>query len=285
MTDPDRSAGSRSGGWWNRRRWTGGGLSGSAVPGSAVSGSGLSPLQRYSLDVNGFLLLESALDQATVARMRAVIADQGLPPPGEELATQRFGQAGRLFEWDRTFVDLIDHPWTVAVLRDLIGTHVRLDHAYGIAMSPGTSGLGLHGPAEPFDPAQFYLSRMGALRSGLLAFSWSLTEGRAGQGGFGCIPGSHRSDQPLPPGAESLIVEVPQPAGSLLVFTEALVHCTVPWSGTESRLVAMLKYSPGNSAWDPSPAATDKTVRSMSERQRLFFQPPSVGAHRPTLDG
>ena len=252
--------------------------------GSRDPEGGLSPLQRYSLDVNGFLLLEGALAPEAVAEMRAVIAARHLAPPSASVQSQRFGQAGRLFEWDPLFVDLIDHPWTLAILRELIGPHVRLDHAYGIAMRPGTSGLGLHGPAEPFDPAQFYVSRMGALRSGLLAFSWSLTDGRRGDGGFGCIPGSHRADQPVPPGADSLVVEVPQPAGSLLVFTEALVHCTIPWSGDGDRLTLMLKYSPGNSAWDPSPAADEIAVRSMSERQRLFFQPPSVGGYHRVLD-
>ncbi len=275
MPVPDRRTAAGSAGWRNRRRW---------ATGAPRGGGGLSPLQRYSFDLNGFLLIEDALDGATVGRMRSVIEAQRLPPPAESISSQRFGQAGRLFEWDGSFVDLIDHPWVVAVLRDLIGPHVRLDHAYGIAMSPGTAGLGLHGPAEPFDPAQFYLSRLGAQRSGLLAFSWSLTEGRPGEGGFGCIPGSHRATQPLPAGAESLLVAVPQPAGSMLVFTEALVHCTIPWNGSGSRLVVMLKYSPGNSAWDPSPAASPDTVASMSESRRRFFQPPSVGGRQPTID-
>ena len=244
----------------------------------------LSQLQLYSFDLNGFLLLESAIDRPAVERMRSIIEAQPLPAPDETIERQRFGQAGRMFEWDPAFVDLIDHPWVVSVLRHLIGPHVRLDHAYGIIMRPGSSGLGLHGPAEPFDPAQFYLSRMGALRSGLLAFSWSLNDAGPGQGGFGCIPGSHRASLPLPPAAESLLVEVPQPAGSLLVFTEALAHCTQPWTGSDTRLVIMLKYSPGNSAWDPRPAAPAETIASMNEARRRFFQPPSVGGHEPLFD-
>jgi hypothetical protein len=247
--------------------------------------AGLSPLQRYTFDVQGFLLLERALDPRTVRRLRAAVDAQRLPPPDGTIERQRFGQGGRLFEWDPAFGDLVDHPWVVAVLGDLIGPHVRLDHAYGIIMAPGTAGLGLHGPAEPFDPAQYWLSRMGALRSGLLTFAWSLVDGRPGDGGFGCIPGSHRAETPLPEGAGSLIVEVPQPAGSLLVFTEALAHCTIPWKGDETRLVVMLKYSPGSSAWDPSPAAPPEVVARMPARRQLFFQAPSVGGHQPVVRG
>ena len=246
--------------------------------------AGLSSLQQYAFDVDGYLLLDHALDGRTVRRLRSAIEAQRLPAPDGTIGRQRFGGQGQLFEWDPAFTDLIDHPWVVAVLRDLIGSHVRLDHAYGIVMAPGTAGLGLHGPAEPFDPAQYYVSRLGVPRSGLLAFSWALTDGQPGQGGFGCIPGSHRATVALPPGAESMLVEVPQPAGSLLVFTEAMAHCTIPWEGPGPRLVVMLKYSPGNSAWDPEPAAPPATVAAMPEARRLFFQPPSVGGRRPVIE-
>jgi len=244
---------------------------------------GLSQLQRYTFDVDGFLLLEGALQRRTVARLQRAVEAQKLPRPDGSIERQRFGQGGRMFSWDPAFGDLVDHPWVVAVLDDLIGPHVRIDHAYGIVMAGGTSGLGLHGPHEPFDPAQYWVRRQGALRSGLLSFSWSLTEGRSGDGGFGCIRGSHNASEPVPPGAGSLVVEVPQPAGSLLVFTEALAHCTLPWRGAETRLVIMLKYSPGSSAWDPAPAAPPEVVAAMPPRRQLFFQAPSVGGHREVL--
>lgn len=243
----------------------------------------LSDLQRYTFDVQGFLLLEQALPGRTVRRLRSAIEAQRLPAPDHTIERQRFGQGGAMFEWDPAFADLIDHPWVEAVLHDLIGPHVRLDHAYGIVMAPGTGGLGLHGPAEPFDPGQYWVSRMGMERSGLLTFSWSLSDGRPGQGGFGCIPGSHHAGRPRPAGAESLLVEVAQPAGSLLVFTEALAHCTIPWRGRETRLVVMLKYSPGNSAWDPNPAARPDVVARMTEHRRRYFQAPSIGGHHPVF--
>jgi hypothetical protein len=245
--------------------------------------SALSPLDRYTFDLRGYLLFERVLDEATVAGLRAVIDRQGLPPADETIQGQRFGNDGRMFAWDRSFSDLIDHPLAVAAVVELIGPYVRLDHAYGITMSPGTSGLGLHGPAEPFDASQYYVHRMGAIRNGLLTLSWSLSDSGTGDGGFGCIPGSHRASEPLPAGAESLLVEVPQPAGSLLVFTEALMHCTVPWRGAGTRWALLYKYSPGSTAWGPGPAASAELVSSMSPRQQRFFQPPSVGGRVPTI--
>ncbi len=244
----------------------------------------LSALDRYVFDLQGFLVFEHALDPGTVERLRSVIDAQSLPSPDETLERQRFGGGGRLFSWDPAFRDLLDHPLAMAVLEELIGPYVRLDHAYGIAMRPGTSGLGLHGPAEPFDSSQYYVHRMGVIRNGLVSLSWSLSDGVAGDGGFGCIPGSHRASSPLPPGAESLVVEVPQSAGSLLVFTEALVHCTIPWQGTSTRQAVLYKYAPGSTAWDPSPGVSPDVVASMSARQRRFFQPASVGGRIPTFE-
>jgi hypothetical protein len=244
----------------------------------------LTAFDRYAFDLRGYLLFEGALDRLTVGRLRTAIDEQDLQPADGTIERQRFGQGGRLFLWNKAFQDLVDHPLAVAVVADLIGPYVRLDHAYGLTMSSGTSGLGLHGPAEPFDPSQYYLERLGVARSGLLSLCWSLADGRPGDGGFGCIPGSHRASFPLPAGAESLVTEVPQPAGSLLVFTEALVHATIPWRGAGTRWVVLYKYSPGSTAWDPNPAAPAQVVATMSARQQRFFQPPSVGGRTPTLD-
>lgn len=243
----------------------------------------VSALDRYEFDTSGFVLFEDALDLRTRDDLADAIAAQALPPPGSTVESQRFGWHGELLRWHQAFRDLVDHPRVVSALLAFAGPDVRLDHAYGIAMAPGTSGLGLHGPARPFDPAQYYVHRGGHIRSGLLAFSWSLTGGTAGAGGFGCIPGSHRAEEPLPAGAERLVQEVAQPAGSLLVFTEALVHCTLPWQGGATRHALLYKYSPGSSAWAGSPPAPPDVVALMTPRQRRLVEPPYVGGRTPAL--
>ena len=217
--------------------------------------------------------------------LRQAIDAQRLEP-GPSVGEQRFGAQATMFGWHQAFRDLIDHRVVQAVLNEFIGPSVRLDHAYGIMMRPRTSGLGLHGPAQPFDPSQYYLYRSETIRTGLLSFSWSLTDGRPGDGGFGCIPGSHRAEEPVPAGAETLVTEVPQPAGSLLVFTEALVHCTIPWVGGADRWALLYKYSPGNSAWDPasSPVPGSDVLRLMTDPQRRLLAAPYVGGRPPALD-
>jgi ectoine hydroxylase-related dioxygenase (phytanoyl-CoA dioxygenase family) len=245
---------------------------------------GLSSLDLYRFDVSGFVLFDAVLDASEVAALRRTIEERGLDRPGTEVMQQRFGYESELLAWHQLFRDLVDHPLVVTVLADFIGPHARLDHVYGIAMRPGTAGLGLHGPATPFDASQYYLHRGGRMWSGLLSFSWALTDAQPGDGGFGCIPGSHRADVPLPDGAESLVVEVTQRAGSLLVFTEALAHSTVPWSGSEDRLSLLYKYSPGNSSWAPYPAVPAGVMDLLTPRQRRLAEPPYVGWRKPSLD-
>lgn len=240
-----------------------------------------SALHRYLFDCRGWVLFEDVLDGGDVAALRDAIAAQDLPRAGVSVTQQRFGEHGDLLRWHAGFRDLVDHPLVLDALRHLVGPTARLDHSYGIVMRPGTSGLGLHGPVPPFDPSQFYVYRGGQMWNGMVAFSWALTDAAPGQGGFGCLSGSHRAEEPLPPGAERLVEEVPQRRGSLVVFTEALFHCTVPWAGTEDRFSLLYKFCPGNSAWARRAPAPPDVVELLSARQRVLVEPPAVEGHSP----
>lgn len=239
------------------------------------------PLDRYVFDCRGWVVLDGVLTAGQVAELRGAIDAQRLARPGASVADQRFGEHGDLLRWHAGFRALMDHRVVVDALHDLVGPAARLDHSYGIMMRPGTSGLGLHGPAQPFDPSQFFVHRGGRMWNGLVACSWALTDARPGDGGFGCVTGSHRAEQPLPPGAEGLVEEVAMRAGSLLIFTEALFHCTIPWTGAEDRYNVLFKYCPGNSAWDNRLPVPPDVLPLLTPRQRALAAPPSVYGHPP----
>ena len=124
----------------------------------------------------------------------------------------------------------------------------------------------------------------GTIRTGLTVFTWNLSDCGPGDGGFACIPGSHKTN--LRSGVPREVMRFERPAhyvrqppakaGDVIIFTEALIHGTLPWTAGHERRALLYKYSPGHSSWsdtyyDPAdyPGATEQQVRIMA--------PPSVG--------
>ena len=206
----------------------------------------LTDAERYRFDLHGYLVRRGALTSREVAALNDAVDALRLPPPATDIQSQRY--SGHLSH-AAAFRALIDHPSVVDVVLELCGPFARLDHTYGIVMAPGTSGLGLHGGATPFDPAQYYVVRDGEIHCGLIAVQWALVDHPRGAGGFCCVPGSHKASFVRPPGVEELVEEIPLGAGDLVLFTEALTHATVPWRGPGQRRTLLYKYSPGSSSW------------------------------------
>lgn len=243
---------------------------------------GLTAHERYFFDVNGYLVIDRVLPPGEARRLNDVITARHLSPPGDSVASQRF-EADFLL-WDQGFRDLLDHPVVLPRLRDLLGDYLRIDHAYGIVMAPDTSGLGLHGGGTPWDPSQYYVHRGGRMYNGLTTVTWSLIDTDSGDGGFGCIPGSHKAAERLPEDVPAdWVKEIPMAAGSVLIFTEALTHCTLPWRASCERRAVLLKYAPGHLAWGPPTEPPGRLWRSLTETQRRLFQPPAVAPHDPVF--
>jgi len=242
---------------------------------------GLKEHERYRFDLDGFVVRRSVLGRRELAALNRAVDDLRLPPPGDSIGSQRFN--GHLAA-AQVFRDLLDHEDLLGLLVDLCGPAVRLDHAYGLIMGPGTSGLGLHGGGTPHDPSQFYEVHDGRIFTGLVAVMWPLVDHEAGKGGFCCVPGSHRANFPLPANIDrSWVQEVPLRAGDLMVFTEALTHGTSPWRSREQRRALFHKYAPGHLAWGPDYVELAALAPVLTERQRRLIQKPAIYSHQPVV--
>lgn len=246
----------------------------------------MTPEQRFIFDVQGFLVVEQAIDAPQIARMVADMEREGIREPQNNPSKSRFGG---FLEWGEDWRALIDHPRIVPILNELLGPRFRLDHAYGMAMraSGEQGGEGLHHQAGMFEHGCYYVTHRDRMHNGLIVVSWALTDIEPGMGGFCCIPGSHKALHPVPQewyglNDNPLVRQVPQKAGDVLVFTEALTHGTMPWRNPNvERRSVLLKYCPHYMQWAGSPM--DASIPGLSERQKLVLQGASVWK-RPTVE-
>lgn len=245
-------------------------------------GQPLSDVERYHFDLYGYLVRRDALPPIELTEVLAAVGRMRLPPPGATLQSQRF--TGFL-EREQVFRDLLDHESILDPVLEMCGPRARLDHAYGIVMGADTSGLGLHGGGTPHDPAQFYDVRGGRMYNGLVGVQWALVDHRPGDGGFRCIPGSHRANFALPAEADpGLVVTVPLAAGDVLFFTEGLTHGTTTWRAEYDRLALFYKYAPGHASWGVQYSTTLRELvesGELTDRQARLMQIPAVYPHEP----
>lgn len=245
--------------------------------------------ERYLFDLQGYLILHDAVAPEALAEMNAWIDAQA------EHDTRWQGQTRNAhldnpLTWAQPFLDLVDNPRVLPYLKEVCGEKIRLDHDYGIFLQPGHTGLKLHGPnATPFDPCHYYHCFNGQIFCGLTVATYALTDVPPGAGGLAIIPGSHKSNFVCPEDIrlfrrESPIVQqVPVRAGDCVLFTEALVHGTLPWKGPCVRRTLFYKYAPCNLAWANHTYFPPQRIASglvselqLTEAQRILLQPPSA---------
>ena len=248
----------------------------------------MTPEEKFLFDLEGYLVVRGVLDPARVAELNA-LADEAFPGEHDESGLRR---TSRVSQWGPDFRDLIDHPRLLPYLVELLGPKFRIDHDYCMFMRRGATAGSIHGGPAPQlgESDHWYRYHDGVIRNGLTVFTYCLSDNGPGDGGFCCIPGSHKSN---------LITSIPrdvvhherrphyvyQPeasAGDVIIFTEALVHGTLQWQADHERRALLYKFSPGHSSWastyyDPAdyPGATEQQLRIMA--------PPSVGSRPDSI--
>ena len=70
-------------------------------------------------------------------------------------------------------------------------------------------------------------------------------------------------------------------AGDALIFTEALMHGTMPWRARHERRAFLYKYAPGNLAYSNNFYDADDYTNPSDQRRRILT-PPSAG-RRPSV--
>src|SRR5882762_1525686 len=225
-------------------------------------------LQQYLFDLQGYLVIPNVLGAAEVAELNRLIDAQRLPSPRGSI---RFGSAAGkhgpdhgFLNWGEPFCRLLDHEAIMPILRLRLGDCFRLDRLYGIRMHKGQT-------------------------MGFMVAAWSLADAGPAHGGFWCIPGSHKSHFKLPrqiheaPEKASCVVIPDVPAGSVVLFSEAVMHGTAPWRADHERRTLLYKYCVSQMAWSRARVLPPPDVPLTPRQQALLTEPADPHTFVPSL--
>lgn len=207
----------------------------------------MTPEQRYLLDINGYIVVERALDKSCVS---CLLEQWDEKTRGKKLTDVSFN-------WGDCWRSLIDNHQVLEVVSECLSGHIRLDHAFCVTEQFGNKEGKMHHQSGTFEKGLYYYVQRAKIHAGLIGVIYSLLETHVpekGVGGFCCIPGSHKANFEIP--AELFMINdnrslkrVPQKPGDAIIFIESLTHGTYLSDGRFPRRSIMVKYTPGYAAF------------------------------------
>ena len=242
--------------------------------------------QKFFFDLRGWIILPEIIsDQNEINQLKEEVYNG---------ATN--GYQGRL-------QTLLDHPEVVGILSEILseGSYIR-DDCYGFRCEnsfttvrpPGWStekrgGTGLPHVVRPPQQANAmrYQAAGGKIFSGLTRVVWELEEVKAGQGATSFLSGSHKAhfnyggpDRYRPNIGESpwenemrdMMEDYSCPPGSVVIFTESLVHAANHWTHADHPRCAV--FNCYNSIWAQWHRLNldDNIVESMPPKRQTLFR-------------
>ncbi len=240
--------------------------------------------EKFIFDLQGYIVVKNVLSQAEVDELNA-IADQKMAD--QEEVNNGLKIPRRVSLWGKPFQNLFDHPNMIPYLSELLGPQFRADHDYGIFMRQGGRKGGLHG-GDHRAGTHYYKYRDGVMRNGLTVVVYFLAPAPPGSGGFCCVPGSHKSNFALnvPEDVRSFkciphyLANPSAETGDALIFTEATMHGTLPWTAENERRTLLYKFTPGHVSY-ASIYYNHDDYEDLTEQQKRVLTPPSV--RRPNV--
>ena len=270
--------------------------------------AGLTDMERYLFDLNGFLVLRSALSAEELSACNAILDDLQDCGPGEwrghvhghnftgsheGLNLQQIYEAGAPFE------RLIDHPsWYDKVLH-FIGTdefnfdanHAPcfIDENFASIRGPGQA-IGLHsGGHKRVQRCQFRYHD-GKFHCGQINILMAFNDVGPGDGATMVIPGSHKSNVAHPEYGKAQMttdhgtsvdgitgaVEVHLKAGDAILFVDAIMHGSARRVNEGQRRIAVYRYGPSWGFFRHAYRPSDALMNRLTERQRKIVMP-----HKP----
>ena len=245
----------------------------------------MTPEQKFFFDLRGWILLPAVLSETEIEEMKAEVS------------------AGARQSYEGGLQKLLDHPAIVGVLDEILSEDpfvkddcysFRCEGSFITVRPPGWSKSergdgGLPHVVRPPQQANAmrYQVAGGKIFSGLTRVVWELEEVKAGTGGTSFLSGSHKahfnyggpdpfrpniSDSPWEASMRAAMDDYSCPAGSVVIFTESLVHAANDWTNPDNPRCAV--FNCYNSIWAQWHRLnlTHETIEAMPPKRRTLFR-------------
>jgi hypothetical protein len=248
--------------------------------------------QKFFFDLHGWIMLPSVLSAEEIEPLKKEVYD------GAKQSYQ-----GELHQ-------LLDHPAISGILTEILAEQPYLNEDYysfrcegsfitvrppGWEKPDGTSVPHVVRPPQQAN-AMRYQAAGNKIFSGLTRVVWELEEVKAGSGGTTFLSGSHKAHfnyggpDPYRPNIsesaweESLnaaMTEYSCPAGSVIVFTESLLHAANDWTNPDNPRCAVFNcYNSLWAQWHKLDLEHEKIVAMPPKRRTLFRGVWELGGNR-----
>jgi hypothetical protein len=265
-------------------RQTGEGGIPSPAGGGALAG-GMTEEQRFFFDLKGWIMLREVLTRAECAEIMAEI----------DAPVYNFWESSKA-------LDTIDHPAVTPILADLLAEPsfvgddcypFRCEGSFTTVRPPGwpVTERGDNGLPHVVRPPQQanamrYQCAGGKIFSGLTRVVWELEDVVAGQGNTSFLSGSHKAafsyggpnpwapnigGSPWEAQMRAAMEDYSCPAGSVIIFTESLIHAANTWSNPKNRRCAIFNcYNSVWAQWHRMNVPHETVARMDRMKQSLF---------------
>ncbi len=261
--------------------------------------------EKFLFDLQGFLVVEDVLTAIEVKALNDAFDANGdkkrddgnSHPDGDTFGPLKRGMFSGMLSWDQPwcqpFRDLLSHPGTIPYLDTLFGRGWKMDHSpFMLTGGKGTEGLRIHGSTNVrFNGSQYYTYRNGTMRCGMIVCAYQLADVNEGDGGLCVIPGSHKANFRAPEEIlvwqqdRQIVYNVPAKAGDLVIFNEATLHGTLPWTAEHERRSLLYRFSPKYLHFAGGTYRTSQPdwVSELTEAQQAVLEPPYI-YNRPLIE-
>ena len=251
----------------------------------------MTPEQKFFFDLRGWILLPSVLSETEIEETKAEV------------------YAGARQSYEGALQKLLDHPAIVGILNEILSEDpfvkddcygFRCEGSFTTVRPPGWSKSergdgGLPHVVRPPQQANAMRYQVAGSKifAGLTRVVWELEEVKEGTGGTSFLSGSHKahfnyggpdpyrpniSESPWEMSMRATMDDYSCPPGSVVIFTESLVHAANDWTNPDNPRCAVFNcYNSIWAQWHRLNLSHETITAMPPKRQSLFRGTWAIG--------